>query len=70
MLFSESRIEAYTNWARPPGAASQWWVNSKGRFCIDTGGQVWCGNDYYLQKNRLKIFTFDGRMVQEFKVKR
>ncbi len=49
----------------------QWWVNSRGEFCTDTrGGQVWCDIDYYLHKKRLKIFTLDGRMVQEFEVKR
>lgn len=48
-----------------------WWVNSEGEFCTDTrSGQAWCGIDHYLYKDRLKIFTPDGRTAQEFVVKR
>lgn len=49
----------------------RWWVDAAGRFCTDTrSGMELCGIEYYLRKDRLKIFNGAGDVVQEFVVKR
>ncbi len=49
----------------------RWWVDAAGRFCTDTrSGLELCGIEYYLRKDRLRIFNGAGDTVQEFVVKR
>lgn len=49
----------------------RWWVDAAGRFCTDTrSGMELCGIEYYLRKDRLRIFNGAGDTVQEFVVKR
>lgn len=56
-----------------PGNASERrdFLDAGGRFCTDTrSGMELCGIEYYLRKDRLRIFNRAGDMVQEFVVKR
>ena len=47
-----------------------WWIDGRGRFCIDTRyGDEYCDIEYFLHNGTLKIFTRNGETVQEFSLK-
>ena len=55
--------------ARGYSVQLRWWIDGRGRFCINTRhAEEYCDIEYFLHDSKLKIFTRNGDTVQEFTV--